>query len=66
MKKLVLVFGLISCLTSCTKDDDVCECNKNVYLKGTLQQSEFYSNDYNDNNKVFFDNGVQMVIVECK
>lgn len=66
MKKLVLVFGLISCLTSCEKEEEGCECYSNHYSNGELLSSTFYSNNIEDDGKFLMSNSYSKLIIECE
>ena len=65
MKKLVLVFSLISCLTSCEKEE-VSECYSNHYGNGELLSTTFYSNNIEDDGKFLMSNSFSKLVVECE
>ena len=65
MKKLIVLSVLF--LTGCNQTNiEDCECNKNIYFKGEIIESEYYSNDCADDNKIILISDIQSIKIECK
>ena len=68
MKKLIVlsVLFLASCSESSITNTDDCECNKNIYYKGEIINSEYYSNDCADDGTILLSSSIQSIKIECK